>query len=120
MTNQIIKRLHRPFTLFIICILIIAFFILTNINKKTAPSGNEQYNHSFVFGGTENDYGFGISVINDDYLIIAGHTSSTNFNQINNLKRIGTIGKSNIFIALISQKKQAITKMIIIGGEDND
>jgi len=75
---------------------------------------------SFVFGGAEHDYGSGIAVVDEHHLIVAGNSSSGDFENIANTERIGSNGKSDIFIALISRKEHAITKLLIIGGDDDD
>lgn len=75
---------------------------------------------SYLSGGEKDDYGSEIIVLDKEHLIIAGNTTSPLFNGVNAVTSIGKTGKSDIYIALVSLAQSQITKLLLIGGSDND
>ena len=75
---------------------------------------------SYLSGGPNNDYAPEIIVLDQEHLLIAGNTTSPHFNDVQEVTTVGKRGKSDIYIALVSLAEAKISKLLFIGGSDND
>ena len=101
---------------------ILPLFITFHSISNSAPHSREPVADigSLVFGGPDNDYCVGLEVINDDYLVLAGHSDSSSFGRGYEVQRYGVGGKNDIVVLLVSRHSLAVEKILRIGGSEDD
>ncbi len=83
---------------------------------KIASNGNITY--STYFGGTNNDYAYGIAVDPSENVYLTGATYSTDFPVKNPVKERGGLWDS--FLVKINSEGKQVILSSFIGGSDND
>lgn len=86
----------------------------------SVPTPNLHSIQSFLAGGSGNDYLSKMVLLDENHLLIAGNTTSDRWQNAQNIIKIGKAKKSNVYIALVSLPRLEITRLLMIGGSDND